>query len=572
MTVRDELFSSKINLLLPLSILIISFGMIAWNSMAWEGVLKKESALLDTVMQLRFDLTRTHNLLHESSEDLHGGEVSGELRDQVHLLSQRMDQLSSGYLTMGIISETIQENSDISRGAKRLAESFAPLLHDLQADPVEAHRANDGEIRFDAEFYVARTAAEKLDQDIHRDIYQKINRKHEELVYGLITGGIVFGLVFLYLLRANKYIKHSNRKVMQLTQALEHSGEAVIISDSDGMIEYVSPSFTKLTGYAFDEVLGKKTAILKSGKQSNDFYDNLWGTLASGEVWNGKLLNKRKDGSQYWALMTIAPIFDPKGSITHYVANQQDISELLALEAKVSEANKMDAVGTLAAGIAHEFNNDLAIISGNLHLMERMVITRHDMEKYIVRANTACDRAAGQVQQLLGFARRDTVENEIIDLTHCVDRTCGLAQALIPSTIKLDACYPEQDVCVLWMENQLHQVLINLINNAAHALEGVEAPHIDVRVRVAHPEGSDEMAGVPYALIEVSDNGCGIPEELQERIFNPFYTTKEAGEGTGLGLAVVYGIVRRAAGFIRVHSEVGRGTSFRVYVPLCDAE
>jgi len=570
MTENPGMFSSRINLLLPLSILIMSFGLISWNSLTWEDSLRKESALLDTVMQLKFDLAKTHAMLHEESEDVHGDSASADLTQQVQLLKQSVEQLTRGYVTIGGITESIGSHAILAKHAAGVSDAFEMLLKSLSDHPVKKHQDISGRMFFDDEFSVALSAMEQIDQDIHEDIYLKIQNKHDELVLGLSGGGVLFGLLLLYLLQVNRRLSHSNRRVTQLMQALEHSGEAVIITDHRAIIQYVSPSFSKLTGYAMDEVMGRKTSLLSSGKQTKDFYEGLWATLNSGKVWNGKLLNKRKDGSLYWALMTIAPIFDEAGKTTHYVANQQDISEFLALESRVFEANKMDAVGTLAAGIAHEFNNELAAIVGNLALIERKALWDGELEKYIQRARAASERAADHVKQLLGFSRRDTEDYQVIDLVACAEKTCALAKSLMPPGVELNTHYEGGRLHALWKENQLHQSLINLINNAAHALDDVESPRIDVAIGVTRSGCLEEGLAGPHALIDVSDNGCGIPEALQEKIFNPFYTTKEVGKGTGLGLAVVYGMIRHAGGVVRVRSAIGKGTTFRIFIPLCE--
>lgn len=568
MAVNSGLLSGRINLLLPLSILIMSFGLISWNSLTWEDSLRKESALLDTVMQLKFDLARTHAMLHEESEGLHGDSPTADLTRQIRLLRQGVEQLTRGYVTMGGITESIGSHAILEKHAAGVSDAFEVLLQFLSDKPLEKHREISGKMLFDDEFSVALSAMEQVDQDIHEDIYLKIKQKHDELVLGLTGGGVLFGLLLLFLLLVNRRLMHSNRRVTQLMQALEHSGEAVIITDHQAIIQYVSPSFSKLTGYSTDEALGRKTSLLSSGKQPKEFYERLWATLESGNIWNGKLLNKRKDGSLYWALMTIAPIFDEAGNTTNYVANQQDITEFLALESRVFEANKMDAVGTLAAGIAHEFNNELAAIIGNLALIERKALQDPDIAKYIQRTRAASERAADHVKRLLDFSRRDTEDYQVIDLVACAEKTCALAKSLMPPGVELHTHYEVGQLHALWVENQLHQALINLINNAAHALEGVESPRIDVTIGVTRSGCLTEGLAGPHAIIHVSDNGCGIPEALQEKVFNPFYTTKEVGKGTGLGLAVVYGMIRHVGGVIRLHSAIGQGTTFRILIPL----
>lgn len=202
----------------------------------------------------------------------------------------------------------------------------------------------------------------------------------------------------------------------KLSQALEQAGEAVMITDRDGAIEYINPAFTQVTGYLDDEILGKKLRVLRSDKQNAAFYKAMWRTLARGDQWQGKLVNRKKSGSFYPALLTISPMFDEQGAITNYIGIQQDLSEYEQLEAQFHQSQKMEAVGTLVGGIAHDFNNTLAGMTGNLYLAKRAAASLPDVVDRLSSIEELAFRAAGMIQQLLTFSRKGTVQMHPISM------------------------------------------------------------------------------------------------------------------------------------------------------------
>jgi len=358
----------------------------------------------------------------------------------------------------------------------------------------------------------------------------------------------------------------------QMTRAIDELGEAIIITNREGIIEYINPAFTHITGYSSAEVIGNSTAMLNAHTQSADFYEKLWATILSGECWGGRLINRKKDGSLYPALMSIAPIHDGD-SITHYVAVQQDMSEQDRLEDQLRQSQKMEAIGTLVGGIAHDFNNMLAGITGNLYLARQFASTQPDITEKLDNIDHLSHRAADMIGQLLTFARKDRVNMQPIDLNTIVATTIRFMRASIPENIVIQQHLCDEDITVFGDETQLHQVLMNLLNNARDALNNRTDPaiHIELERMQSNPVWLNRHPGATngdYAHLSIRDNGDGIPEDQIDHLFEPFFTTKEQGKGTGLGLSMVFGAVNTHAGFIDIDSVSGDGSTFHIYIPL----
>ncbi len=369
--------------------------------------------------------------------------------------------------------------------------------------------------------------------------------------------------------------KEAENKLHKLSQALEQAGESVLITDRGGVIEYVNPAFTHITGYESAEVMGSTPRILKSGRQSDEFYKKMWETVAAGNVWQGAVIDRRKDGTLYPSSLSIAPIHNEVGEITNYVGIQQDMTEHKVLENKFHQAQKMEALGTLVGGIAHDFNNMLAGITGNLYLAKKRIVDMPDVEKKLDNIETLSFRAASMIKQLLTFARQGNVEVLPFGLTSFIKEVTRLSEASIPENITFNIKVCSEELVVRGDTTQLQQAIMNLLNNARDAVAGVSNPTITLQLdeyradqafAAEHPESASSL----FARLIVSDNGCGISDIDKEHIFEPFYTTKEVGVGTGLGLSMVFGAIQSQDGFVDVESVVGEGTTFYLYLPLLE--
>jgi len=362
-------------------------------------------------------------------------------------------------------------------------------------------------------------------------------------------------------------------KLRTLSQAIEQAGESVIITDTRGLIEYVNPSFTAMTGYSSEEVLGKTPRVLKSGLQTDVYYEELWATISSGAVFSNTITDKRKDGSHYPAIMSVAPIFDENKCITNYVGLQQDMTEYKLLESQFRQSQKMEALGTLVGGIAHDFNNMLAGITGNLYLAKQFSMDNPYVLQKLGNVESLSYRAAEMIKQLLTFARKDVVNMKQLPITSFIKETLKLLQSSVPENITFTHHICADALSINADATQIHQMLLNLVINAVDALEKTEKPRITISLEAVHIDAehikkhADFITG-EYAHLSVQDNGCGIPESMTDLLFEPFFTTKEIGKGTGLGLAMVFGAVKNHHGFIEAESVENESSTFHIYFPL----
>ncbi|UCC73783.1 MAG: PAS domain S-box protein [Gemmatimonadota bacterium] len=359
-----------------------------------------------------------------------------------------------------------------------------------------------------------------------------------------------------------------------LATAVEQGAEAILITDLDGTIQYVNPSFERITGYSREDAVGKTPAILKSGKHDNAFYREMWKTLARGDVWTGHFINRRKDGTLYRQEATISPVRDASGTIVSYVSAARDATREVELEEQLRQSQKMEAIGQLAGGIAHDFNNLLTAIMGNSELLLSRLAPDDPRRADLEEIREAGVRAAGLTRQLLAFSRRQVLEPVVLNLNEVVANVSKMIQRVIGEQVELVTVLDADLGLVNADPGQVEQVVLNLAVNARDAMpEGgrlvIETANADLDEEYVGSHAPVESGS--YVMLAVSDSGAGMNEETRTRIFEPFFTTKESGKGTGLGLSTVYGIVKQSNGYIWVYSEMGQGTTFKVYLPRVDS-
>jgi len=479
--------------------------------------------------------------------------------------------------------------------------------------------------------------------------------------------------------------------------ALESAANTIVITNSDGNIEWANSAFTSLTGYRPDEVLGQN--LLKSGTQAPEFYRDLWSTVRSGHVWHGELENRRKDGRLYTEEMTITPVrskngeighfivikqdvtqrkksekalkqaeekyreifenavlgifqctpdgrfltvnnefahmmgfespeqmvvqitdmahqlyTDPsrwrefqlllsqeglvrnfeyeayrcdggkswllanartitgaKGEIAYYEGTTQDITENRLLEAQFRQAQKLEAVGRLAGGVAHDFNNMLGVIIGYGDILQTQVPPGDSAVASVTEIQRAAHRAANLTRQLLAFSRKQILQSQVLDLNKLIEELSKMLRHMIGEDVELVCRGGANLQRVKADPGQIEQVIMNLAVNAKDAMPNggrlsIETANVEVDERFA--ERHPPMKPGLYVLLSVTDTGCGMNSETLARIFEPFFTTKELGKGTGLGLSIVYGVVKQSGGYIWVDSEPNCGTAFSLYLPV----
>ena len=366
--------------------------------------------------------------------------------------------------------------------------------------------------------------------------------------------------------------KRAEESLRLQSAALHAASDAIGITDRAGVIEWVNPAFTQLTGYTAEESRGKNLqTLLTSGKQDEAFYEGLRDTILAGRAWHGELINRRKDGSRYTEDQTVTPILDASGTITHFVAIKKDITERLQLGVQFLQAQKMESVGQLASGIAHDFNNLLTIINGMSDLVLAQISTDDPMHADVQEIQHAGTRAATLTRQLLAFSRQQILESRVMNLDAVVAGMESLLRRLLDEDIDLSVV-PTPDLGNVKADTgQIEQVIANLAVNARDAMpQGGRLTIATQNVTIGADDARQPGVAVPpgsYVLLTVSDSGVGMDEATRARAFEPFFTTKGPGKGTGLGLSTVYGIVRQSHGFIWIESEVGQGTSFKIYLP-----
>jgi PAS domain S-box-containing protein len=367
--------------------------------------------------------------------------------------------------------------------------------------------------------------------------------------------------------------KQTETALRQFALVIEQASEIVVITDIAGNITYVNPAFEQITGYRQDEVIGKNPRILKSGKVDPETYRNLWETISRGAVWSGRLVNRKKDGTIYTEEATISPLWTPGGKVRNYVGVKRDVSHELELEEQFFQAQKMEAIGQLAGGVAHDFNNLLQVILGYGGMVLDAGEEGGKENEMLKEMMDAAGRARTLVRQLLAFSRKQVLELENVDLGAVVSDMAKMITRIIGEHITFNIASEPGGKRVLADKGQLEQVLLNLCVNARDAMDADGRLTIEtgaMELDEAFCEINAWARPGKYVLLSVSDTGCGMDEETRKHIFEPFYTTKGEGKGTGLGLATVFGIIRQHKGMIHVYSEKGAGTIFRIYFPFCE--
>lgn len=360
-----------------------------------------------------------------------------------------------------------------------------------------------------------------------------------------------------------------------LIAAFESARDGIVITDLSVTVLHVNSALERLFGYSRSELLGQNAAnIFKSDQQPPNFMDDMWRTLNDRRSWQGEMINKRKDGTLIDTSLTISPIFDARGQMTHFVAIYRDISERKQMQRQLVQAQKMHSVGTLAGGVAHEFNNLLAGIQGYASLALREPKLTGPLREFLDYIVQLTDRAANLTRQLLAFARKPSLMRTSQNLTRLLETTRELVQRSLNIEVALEMEAPPENGAWMAMAdgNQLQQVLVNMSLNARDAMPKPQPAPVVYRLK--HCVFAGELPAFPqnvppgdYVLLEVEDKGAGMTPDVLSQALDPFFTTKEVGQGTGLGLPVAFGIINGHQGYLTIASEPGTGTRIGIYLP-----
>lgn len=414
----------------------------------------------------------------------------------------------------------------------------------------------------------AQTVEEQLRLDGKTRFFQTIKAPHRN------AKGEVIGVIGIARDVTEK--KLAEQALRLRDRAIQAVSQGLIITDpnqSGNPIIFVSPSFERITGYSSEEALGKNCRFLQGKETDQETVQAMRDAIAERRPCVVDILNYRKDGSPFWNSLSIDPVFDESGAVLYFVGVQNDITERKTLEEQLRRAQKMEAVGRLAGGVAHDFNNLLTIIMGYSELLLAHPELSPSLQELVNAISEAGNRAATLTRQLLGFSRQTIMQPQVIDLNAVIASTAKLLRRLIGEDIEFTTVLAPELNRVKVDPGQLDQVLMNLVVNARDAMPTGGK----LTIETASVELSEEYAATHldvkpgrYVMLAITDTGCGMTAEVKSRLFEPFFTTKKIGEGTGLGLPVVLGIVQQSGGSINVYSEPGHGTTFKIYLPAVD--
>lgn len=423
----------------------------------------------------------------------------------------------------------VEESTDVGRLQQRLTQQRNELKQEIQR----------------------RQEAEQALQQLNEELEERVKKRTAELA-------------------------KANEQLRLLEAAIVNTSDTVIITESapedpaQSGIVYVNKAFTKATGYTYKEILGSSRQVFHGPNTDPGQLERIRQALLDREAVHVELINYRKDGSEYWVDMTVAPIVNEAKELTHFVSIERDVTERKHLETALLQAQKMEAIGLLAGGIAHDFNNVLTVILSYSDLLLRLYDDEEKLRKYVEPIYIAGNQASDLIQQLLAFGRQQVLRLERINLNEIVAAVETMIRRPIGEDIQFTTLLGDE----LWLietdPGQISQVVMNLAVNARDAMP--QGGTLTIRTENIHLTKADgrispELDAGKYVRLTVSDTGQGMDDQTISRIFEPFFTTKEAGKGTGLGLSTVYGIVAQSNGGISVHSEPGSGTRFEIYLP-----
>ncbi len=358
----------------------------------------------------------------------------------------------------------------------------------------------------------------------------------------------------------------------QFRALINASPMAVVSADLEGKITAWNPSAERLFGWSAAEIVGKPAPITLLGYEAET--NGLRKEIMFGEIVHGlETLRANRKGEQIPVSISAAPMFDENGKLISTMEVFEDIRERKRLESQVRQAQKMEVLGRLAGGVAHDFNNMLMVLSSCTELLDRSLPGESSARMYLNQIQRTTEKAAAVTKQLLTFSRKQVLEITPMDLHQALTESEFMLPRLLGSDIELSFRHDAAKSWILSASTQIEQIVANLAINARDAMHEGGRLAISTRNSAILPGEDADSPSLPgnWVVLEVSDTGAGIDEQTRAQLFEPFFTTKPAGKGTGLGLATVYGIVKQCNGHIRVVSTPGKGARFELYFPLVES-
>jgi two-component system NtrC family sensor kinase len=518
-----------------------------------------------------------------------------DLRSKTALLEAQMNATIDGILV-------VDENANVLFRNRRFFEIFnVPLaLWNSKSDEVFLHHVL-GKVeepdRFLQRVQYLYSQRHVTSRDELKFLDGTVLDRYSSPVFG--KDGYYYGRIWIF--RDITARKKNEDALRQLSVAVEQSPVSVVITNLKGEITYVNRRFTECTGYSYEEALGQNPRILRSGHTSPEQYRELWDTITRGEEWRGELRNKKKNGDLYWESAVISPIRDNDGKTSHFLAVKEDITEQKLAEGHTRQAQKLEAIGQLAAGIAHEINTPIQFIGDNTRfikeswcsleplmslcqsapeattpsdLLPRLRSILHDCDYEYLRSEIprALDqslegigRVAKIVQAMKEFSHPGSDEKQQADINKAILTTLTVSRNEWKYVADVETCLQQDLPMVLCHIGELNQVFLNLLINSAHAIAEAVGDGSQQKGKIMVRTTRDEQ----FATISIQDTGAGIPPQIQSKVFDPFFTTKGVGRGTGQGLSLAHNsIVKKHGGKIWFESEVGKGTTFYIQLPM----
>lgn len=356
--------------------------------------------------------------------------------------------------------------------------------------------------------------------------------------------------------------KKKEADLLRFHNVANGSVNPVLITDITGEMIYVNPAIIKITGYSKEELLGRNPRMFGSGKMGRKFWDKVWTVISSGKVWSGEIEDRKKNGELFHSHLLISPILDEDEKVTGYFGIHRDLSEKRIMEKQLIHTQKMESMGTLAAGIAHEVGNPLASISALVQVVQRDSEDQFVKEKLgLVKSQVT--RISKIIRDLVDFSRPSNYELLLIDINHSIKEAVNITRVGTKAkNVEFNVNLSEKMPSLYLIPDQLEQVFLNILINAIDAINEEKMNRKPNKIDVTSLVEDNQV------VITFSDTGPGIKEDDLSKVFEPFFTTKEQGKGTGLGLWVSYGIIKSFQGDIKIKTVLGRGTSFIITIPI----